>query len=182
MKRLAPLVGITFLLSISLACAPKPLPPPEFTYGKSAIRLQFKADKDLNLYQGASHTLLLCVYQLRDPNAFNQLVGDEDGLYKLLECGSFDPSVTNVKRLIVQPGQEVSFALDRAEGTRYVGLVAGYSIMKKENMIRLLQIPIVIEKKGFIRTTKTQKPGLLDVTIYLGAQGIKQATTQEKKK
>ncbi len=182
MKRLIVPLIIALMFTVYPGCASKPLPPPEFTYGKSAIRLQLKADKELNLYQGSAHTLLICVYQLRDPNAFNQLTGDEDGLYKLLECSNFDPSVTNVKRLIVQPGQEVSFTLDRAEGTRYVGLVAGYSIMKKENMIKLLQIPIVIEKKGFIRTAKVQKPGVLDVIIELGPQGIKQVTTPEKKK
>ncbi len=182
MKKLLAFASLIFLMTLYAGCAPKPLPPPEFTFGKSAIQLQLKAAKDLNMYQGSAHTLLLCVYQLRDPNGFNQLTGDEDGLYKLLECSNFDASVTNVKRLIIQPGQEITFTLDRAEGTRYVGLVAGYSIMKKENMIRLLQIPIVVEKKGFIRTTKTQKPGVLQVTILLGPQGIKQVVEQKKEK
>lgn len=56
------------------ACAAKQLPPPQWTYEKEAIRLHIKADNKLNLDEGEAHTLLLCVYQLSDPNTFNQLM------------------------------------------------------------------------------------------------------------
>jgi len=165
------------------SCAGKPLPPPQYTYGKDAITFHLKADPQLNLFQGSPHTLLICAYQLRDPNGFNQLSGDQDGLYKLLECNPFDGSVTYVKRLIVQPGQDVTFTLDRAEGTKYVGFVAGYSQMTNKNILRLFSVPVVVEKKGLLRITKIQKPGPLTVEILLGPQGIKEvkALGPEKK-
>lgn len=178
------IIGVLFVVGILVAvisCAGKPLPPPQYTYGKGGITLHLKADAQLNLYQGSSHTLLICTYQLRDPNGFNQLSGDEDGLYKLLECGPFDASVTNVKRLIVQPGQNVSFTLDRAEGTKYVGFIAGYSQLAKDKIVRLFKIPIIVEKKGLLRTTKIQKPGPLELEILLGPQGIKQVKSVESK-
>ncbi len=177
MKRLSIGMVITIGLFFIYSCASKPLPPPEYTYGKGAIHLDIKAEPQLNTYEGSPHTLLLCIYQLKDPNAFNQLTGDEDGLYKLLECGSFDPSVTNIKRLIMRPAQATSVQLDRAEGTKYVGLVAGYSLMKKENMIRLFKVPVLIEKKGFISRTKVKKPGPLVLDILLGGQQIKKVVT-----
>jgi predicted component of type VI protein secretion system len=71
------------------ACAAKQLPPPQWTYEKDAIRMHIKADDKLNLDEGEAHTLLLCAYQLSDPNTFNQLSNDQDGLYKLLECSLF---------------------------------------------------------------------------------------------
>lgn len=178
MKRITIGILITAGLFFICSCASKPLPPPQFVYGKGEIQLQLQASPDLNTYEGSAHTLLLCLYQLKDPNAFNQLTGDEDGLYKLLECGPFDPSVTNIKRLIMRPGQTTSVQLDRAEGTKYVGLVAGYSLMKKENMIRLFKIPVLVEKKGFISKTKTQKPGPLVLNILLGGQQIKKVTSK----
>jgi type VI secretion system VasD/TssJ family lipoprotein len=176
MKKLSIGILIVAGLFFICSCASKPLPPPAFVYGKGAIRLQLQATPDLNTYEGSPHTLLLCLYQLRDPNAFNQLTGDEDGLYKLLECGPFDPSVTNIKRVIMRPGQIASIQMDRAEGTKYVGLVAGYSLMKKKNMIRLIDIPVIVEKKGFISRTKIQKPGPLLLDILLGSQQIKGIT------
>ncbi len=180
-KAAAYLLLLTGLL-IFASCASKPLPPPQFTFAKGGITLHLKADPQLNLYQGSSHTLLICIYQLADPNGFNQLAGDEDGLYKLLNCSPFDASVTNVKRLIVQPGQDVSFTLDRAEGTKYIGLIAGYSQLTKDRILRLFKIPIIIEKKGLLRRTKIQKPGPLYLEILLGPQGIKEVKTIGPKK
>ncbi len=165
-----------------VSCASQPLPPPEYTYGKNAVIFHVKADKNLNVYQGTPHTLLLCVYQLSDPNKFNQLLGDEDGLYKLLECQSFGQGVTNVKRFIIQPDQDMTFKLDRAEGTKYVGFVAGYSQINKDTMVRLFSIPVEIEKKGFISRSKIQKPGVLKIDLLLGSQGIEESKLMEKGK
>jgi len=158
------------------ACASQPVPPPsEWRYEKEAVQLHLEADSQLNLYDDNPHTLVLCVYQLRDPNAFNQLTEDEDGLYKLLECESFDSSVVGSKRLIVRPDQHVDTNLDRAEGARYVAIVAGYYLMDKENIVRLYDVPWVIESKGFIRKTKEAKPAPLNIDLVLGAEQIQKS-------
>ncbi|MFZ1985138.1 MAG: type VI secretion system lipoprotein TssJ [Desulfatitalea sp.] len=155
------------------ACATQPLPPTEWSYAKDAVQIHVKADAKLNLDNGVSHTLVLCVYQLRDPNTFNQLSDDPAGIYKLLECSLFDGSVATAKRLIVHPGQDMNVNLDRAEGAKYVAVVAGYYKLQKERMIRLYDIPVVVEEKGVIKRTKTSKPGPLTVTLELGPQQIK---------
>jgi type VI secretion system VasD/TssJ family lipoprotein len=49
-----------------------PAPQADWAYEKDAVRLVFKADRELNLYNGVQHALSVCVYQLKDPNAFNQ--------------------------------------------------------------------------------------------------------------
>ncbi len=160
------------LLSIFLfisSCGPKVIIPPDWKYGKDEIRLRLKSDPQLNLYQGNPHTLVVCMYHLRDPNAFNQLVDEKEGLPKLLECSRFDPSVTNAKRFILHPGKELTESLDRPEGAKYVGLVAGYYNLKKEGVIRFFQIPIVEEKK---RGSIIQKPGVLSIDLYLGPHQI----------
>ena len=108
------------LVLLVWSCAAKQLPPPELEYEEAAIKIHVYADPKLNLSDGKPHTLLVCVYQLKDPNAFNQLAGDQEGLYRLLECGLFDASVVGAKKLIVQPGQNTTFNLDRAQGTAYV--------------------------------------------------------------
>jgi type VI secretion system VasD/TssJ family lipoprotein len=156
------------------SCAPKPsiVLPPEWGYEKGAVRLHMKADPQLNLYSGSPHTLLLCIYSLRDPNAFNQLADEKDGLSKLLECGRFDPSVTNSKRLVVNPGQEMSESLDRAEGAKYVGIVAGYyQLFQKERAVRFYPIPVLQEKKG---NTIVSKPDILKLDLLLGPQEMQE--------
>lgn len=160
------------IISIIYSCASQPLPPPQWEYEKDAVKIHLKADPKLNLEEGTPHTLLVCVYQLKDPNAFNQLSGDNDGIYKLLECKLFDASVATAKRIIARPGQDISLVLDRAEGAKYVAAVAGYYILQKDRMIRLFKIPVVVEKKGFIKRKKTKKPGSMNIELKLGPQQI----------
>ena len=165
-----------FLLLFSIlicSCSSKPaiVLPPDWGYAKDAVRLHLKGDPQLNLYQGSPHTLLLCLYHLRDPNAFNQLIDEKEGLPKLLECSRFDPSVTNVKRFVVQPNGELTESLDRPEGAKYVGIVAGYYSLHKENATRFFPIPVTQEKKG---STITSKAGVLMIDLYLGPQQIQE--------
>jgi type VI secretion system VasD/TssJ family lipoprotein len=167
--------ALSGLVSIFLiwSCASKQLPPPELGYEKDAIKIHLKADAQLNLSDGKPHTLLVCVYQLNDPNTFNQLAGDQEGLYRLLECGLFDASVAAAKKLIVQPGQNNTINLDRSQGARYVAVAAGYYLIERERIVRLHEIPVVIEKKGFIRRTKRKKLDTLEIDLKLGPQQIK---------
>lgn len=135
----------------------------EWKYQKDAIRLHVVSDPNLNLFGGTPHTLLLCMYHLRDPNAFNQALDDKDGLVKLLECSRFDPSVTYAKKVVVQPRQEVTESLDRAEGARYVAIVAGYSQLQKERVTRFYEIPVGAVSKS---------PQTLEIELHLGPQEI----------
>ena len=78
------------------------------------------------MYEQNAHTLALCVYQLKSPNAFNELAKNQDGLVKLMGCSKIGDTVTSVQRLILQPAELRTVTMDRAEGTQYVGIVAGY--------------------------------------------------------
>jgi type VI secretion system VasD/TssJ family lipoprotein len=163
---------LVMVSSMIYACASQPLLPPQWQYEKEAIKLHIKADPKLNLEEGTPHTLYVCVYQLKDPNAFNQLAGDNDGIYNLLECGLFDSAVATSKKLIARPGQDMNFVLDRAEGAKYLAVVAGYFTLRKDRMIRLFDIPVVVEEKGVFNRKRIQKPGLLNIELILGPQQI----------
>jgi type VI secretion system VasD/TssJ family lipoprotein len=158
-------LGLVFLVC---SCASKPLPEPVVEYAKNAVIIYVKADPQLNLYAGTPHTLFVCIYQIKDPNALNQLAGDEDGLCRLLECSLFDASVAAAKKLIIQPGQHETFVLDRAEGTRYVAVVAGYSRIERDRILRLHEIPV----KGFIRRFIGSRFDVLGFELKLGPQQI----------
>jgi type VI secretion system VasD/TssJ family lipoprotein len=154
------------------SCAAQQLPPPESQYEKDAIKINVEAGPQLNFSDGKPHTLLVCVYQLNDPNSFNQLAGDQDGLYRLLECGLFDGSVEGAKRLIVQPSQNATFNLDRSQGARYVAIAAGYYLIERERVVRLYEIPVIIETKGLIRRSKRKKLDNLVIDLKLGSKQI----------
>jgi type VI secretion system VasD/TssJ family lipoprotein len=146
----------------------------EWRYEKDGIRLRLVGDPKLNFFQGSATTLMICVYTLKDPNAFNQMGEEKEGMTKLLECGRFDPSVTGTKRIVIQPGQEVNEAMDRAEGAKYVALVAGYYSLQKEKAVRLIPVPVLLEVKGLIFRDKTHIPAILNIDLYLGPQAIQE--------
>ena len=113
------------------------------TYKKQDLSLLIKADQKLNRFQNNAHTLFLCIYQLKDPNAFNQLAEDRDGISKLLECVRFDGSVANAKRTVVQPGQSMKDTRDRAEGVRFIGVAAGYFGSGKQKVTELAPLSVI---------------------------------------
>lgn len=174
----APTVSPTGSPSATASAPPQaayvPPPPTEWHFEKDGIRLHFRSDPQLNLFQGDSHTLLICLYTLKDPNVFNQLVDEKEGLTKLLECGRFDSSVASSKRWVMQPGQELKETMDRAEGARYVGLVAGYYSLQKEKMVRLYPVPVMEDTKGLLFRTKTSLAAILNLDLYFGALEIQE--------
>lgn len=130
--------------------------PKNEQWREKSVELSIKGDPLLNLYQNSAHALYLCTCQLKDPNAFNQLVDERGGMERLLsECNRFDGSVAYTKRYVVQPGQTLTDKQDHAEGARFLGIVAGYYSMRKDHVVRLFPI------------SKT-----LNMTIELGPRGI----------
>ncbi len=156
---------LAFILPLVCSCASRT--PPRWEYEQDAITLHLNADEKLNFKDGTSHTLSVCVYQLKDPNTFHQLSDDPDGIYQLLDCSIFDASVAVTKRLIVHPGQELNETLDRAEGAKYIAIVAGYYTIDKNMIVRFYKIPT--QKVGVSRKSVPKK---MDINLVLGPQQI----------
>ncbi len=163
-----------FLLApFIFSCASAPVEPVKWGYEKDAIELHLKADKQLNYKDKKAHALVICVYQLISPNAFDQLSGSRNGLSSLLECSVFDPAGVAVsKQIFVSPGKDMDIKLDRAEGAKYVALVAGYYAIDKDKITRLYQIPEVTERSGFLWLNKTTRPDKLLISLILGSKQI----------
>ncbi len=159
------------ILCFLFSCASTP-PPPNWVFQREAIALHLKSDPQLNLKDGAPHTLLVCVYQLQNPIPFDRLASDTAGLYRLLECELFDPSVATSNRLFVHPGQDQHRAFDRAEGARHIAIVAGYYTIEKERIVKLIDIPVAIRRSGFLWLKKRQEPQPVEIEIVLGQKQI----------
>ncbi len=149
------------------------IPPPNWSFQEKAINISIKASPQLNMFQGLPHTLVMCVYQLQDPNGFNLYIQDQKGLTDLLRCNRFDTSVLGFKRIVVQPGASQKLQMDRAENARYIGIVAGYYSLYARGAARLYEVPVIIEEKGIFAKEKRKVPGILNINLYLGPYGIK---------
>lgn len=164
---LATLLCFLVLLSACGSKVPPPPPTPQWVFEQDAITMRLKSSNTLNLNEGTPHTLMIGLYQLRNKSMFNQLASNTDGIYQLLDCKAFDSSVTSVERLFVHPGQDLTIVMDRLAGTKHVGLVAGYFILQKERMVRIIDIPVLIAKNR-----KSAKVDKMQVVVNLGSEQI----------
>lgn len=113
--------------------------------GPGRIELLITADPQLNQFQRTPHALLLCLYQLKDPNGFQQLAQDQAGAPRLMECTRFDETVVNAGQVVVQPGQELRQTRNRGEGTRYLGIATGYYSLGRK---RVTELSLISTKSG----------------------------------
>jgi type VI secretion system VasD/TssJ family lipoprotein len=163
---------VCFLLCAFLcSCASGPTDQQKWGYEKDAVVLKITADKKLNIMDKKAHALVLFVYQLTSPNAFNQLADSRAGRAKLLDDSTaFDPaSVVMSKQVVVNPGKDMTVTLDRAEGAKYVALAAGYfATMDKDKITRIYQVPEV--SRGVF--SSGTKPGKLEINLVLAPTRI----------
>jgi hypothetical protein len=166
-NRTVSLVAAVFFIAALASCGlfKSSRRPADAPYIKGGINFHLRGDQNLNLYQKSPHALVLCAYQLRGVSAFNQMAEEKDGLNKLLECGRFDPSVTYAKKLIVQPGQDIYEAMEKADDSKYVALIAGFYNFQKRQAIKVITLPM----KGI---PLFRRPGGMDIKLYLSAQTI----------
>ncbi len=177
-------LGAAFFLSLA-ACggatsAARPesrqnAPSPElvqWTYQPNGLTLNLTAEADLNPFEGFTHNLLLCVYQLSDPTLFEALSASEGGIEKLLTCASLDPGMVEAQRHFVSPGESTHLVLARAAGARYVGLVAGYNDLQPGKATALHPFPVTAHRHGWWPWSKAYAPGTLTLQILLNANSI----------
>jgi type VI secretion system VasD/TssJ family lipoprotein len=164
---------------LPMGCGGKDTPTPDaqldWSFEPGAIRIRVKADEQLNLYRNEAHTLALCLYQLATPDAFKDKVRTVNGVTNLLDCQRFDPSVVTAKRIIVQPGEDRTIFMDRAEKVRHLGLAAGYFELDPAAATRLYPVPIEERDEGFLFSDIVRTPGKLFVNLFLGPREIQTA-------
>ncbi len=174
------------ILFIALSCSsklkwrpPEPdetYPTPRMHYVEDAIQIHVKADEQVNRFGDLPHALHICVYQLRDPNLFNRLIEQEETFSELLgeKCGLADASVATSKPVTLLPGADETILMDRGEGARYLGIVAGYYSLDKDGSVRLFDIPVVVAKKstGCLKSSLVSKLDALNIDVTFGPTEI----------
>jgi len=137
-----------------------------FMRTENGINLHLKCDEKLNWHYEKPHALVLCAYQLKDLNGFRQTLEENNGMAKLMECRRYDSSVNYVKRIVAQPGKEISVTMDVFEGTRNVTVIAGYYHFKEHQAVRSFELPL----KGVF----SRKPSGMEINLYLRSNDIQE--------
>jgi type VI secretion system VasD/TssJ family lipoprotein len=185
MRKVLILAALAALALASGCGGGKSAPPSQYTnpssspqtmnwaFAPKALEFTFISDPFLNEYEGAAHTLSVCVYQLQNPTAFQQLAATAPGISKLLECTAFDQSVVSAQRVIVQPGRNEVLTVDRNEKAKFVAIACGYYDLNLGAATRVYEIPVSSDTSGWLWWKETTyQPGKLSKKILLGKTGV----------
>ncbi len=154
----------------------------KFVAAPGALAIRFTAMANLNAFDGIPHALVLIIYQLSDRTYFDQLANNPDGIRSLLAMQATDPSVKSARQMFIQPGASNIMSMDRAEGGRYVALVAGYDRPDPAAAVFVAAYPIgrYAKKNGPLKkSTEMFYPMPLNLQVNLGPNGMNVSQTGE---
>jgi len=146
-------------------------------YAKEGILLELAADINLNFFSNQSHTLALGIWQFDDEKVFIKLINDKAELIKALATGNLPKGVLQLDRYVIQPDTKILLKTDRAQGSKYVGILAGYYSFTPSGAARYFRIPLNIQTSGLISKDYTAEPAVLALRFLLGTQSIVNAET-----
>jgi len=159
------------LLFVGCSSSPKPIDGSDEQFSQKAISIKYSSSKELNMYNNEPHVIALVVYALNNINNFNTLKKDKAGIIKLLEARKFDKSVMSVNKFFISPNETKELLLDRATGTVWIAVVAGYYDMQPSQSTLQYKIPDYNAWK-FYESKKKQK--FLTIKLYFDKSFIEQ--------
>jgi type VI secretion system VasD/TssJ family lipoprotein len=147
----------------------------EWSYAKEGIWLQLASDDQLNNYENESHTLVMGVYQLSETQSFYKLLADRPQISNDLLTGQTGKQVIQFDRYVLTPGKATVLKLDRAQGAKFIGMIAGYYDFNAVNAARLFRVPVNMQSEGMLSTTYKAEPAVLALRLIFGSTGINNA-------
>lgn len=131
----------------------------QYLFQPGAIEIGLVAATNLNTTGSVPAALTICLYQLSDTKWFKANTNSPQGLRQLLDCQGSEagqtpqPEVILAARYLIQPGETRDLSLDRLGGTKFLGVVGGFSSLPSANATGLLVIPVHENKKLIFSNT-----------------------------
>ncbi len=161
-------------------------------YEERAIIIEINAPSDLNARSGRPHALSLGVFQLSDPNTFSGLAATQQGSVELLRKGRIDETVSDFRRVTVQPGEKKTIVLSRAAKAKFIGIISGYFELNPNQDVNLFDVPVVANSRGvvdkalsltgLIADEAEASPAPIHLRVDLGRAGTKQVIIDDSGK
>ena len=106
------------LILFFIGCSQK---EPVAVYEPESIKIIYTSSKNLNIYDGESHPVVLMVYQMNEIQKFDSLTKNVNGIDKLLKNTIEDPSIVSVNKYIVNPNENQEIGVFLLLGTSGIG-------------------------------------------------------------
>lgn len=132
------------------------------------LRMDIHASKNLNVVSGTPYALTIAVIQSNNPKAALKLANSAAELDQLLTgVPATDPAILSVDRFVVQPGAIDTLVLARRQEAQVVLVYAGYYNSPVTQRVRMLEVPIFVDKSGVFVTTYAASPAVMNLSLVL---------------
>ncbi|BDY37302.1 TPA: type VI secretion lipoprotein TssJ [Escherichia coli] len=142
-------------------------------FAAGALTFQISSDTDLNSLNGVSNSCSLLFLQASDKKTLQEIMYNPVLIKQFfIGVGKAD-GILKIDKYIAMPGQDITLHLDRSEGAKYVGIIAGYYPFPGKQHMLLLDIPVDVTEQGWWKKSLHTSLSPLFKKISMGKESIK---------
>lgn len=151
---------------------------------EKVLRIRIVSSALLNEYVSLPHAITVGIFQATKPDALVKEVTTQSGIRRMLLLEKLDESIVQYDVQTLQPRSSLRLDVSRADGARYLVVVAGYQSLVSTEVVRIVQWPLVRYTRSILNPinwfTDEPKPfpAKLDVLVRLGDTKIQDFVVQ----
>lgn len=175
-----PLIAIVLAFFIT-SCSPK-LSEQDITqavsnvdapFGAGLLTFQISSDTNLNSLNNISNSCTLLFLQTSDKKSLQDLMYNPVLIKQFFSGVGKADGILKIDKYIAMPGQDITLHIDRSEGAKYVGIIAGYYPFPGKQHMIILDIPVDVVEDGWWNKSLHASLSPLFKKIFLGKESIK---------
>ena len=118
-------------------------------FGAGMLTFQISPDTQLNSLNEISNSCALLFLQSSGKKTLQDLMNNPALIKQFFSGSGKADGILKVDKYIAMPGQEITLHIDRSEGAKYVGVIAGYYPFPGKQHMLLLDIPVDVVEEGW---------------------------------
>ncbi|MXE06284.1 type VI secretion lipoprotein TssJ [Escherichia coli] len=142
-------------------------------FGAGLLTFQISSDTSLNSLNNISNSCALLFLQASDKKSLQDLMNNPLLIKQFFSGVGKADGILKVDKYIAMPGQNITLHIDRSEGAKYVGVIAGYYPFPGKQHMMLLDIPVDVVEDGWWNKSLHTSLSPLFKKIFLGKESIK---------
>lgn len=142
-------------------------------FGAGMLTFHISPDRELNSLNEISNSCALLFLQASSKQALQDLMNNPVLIKHFFSGAGKADGILKIDKYIAMPGQEITLHIDRSEGAKYVGIIAGYYPFPGKQHMLLLDIPVDVVEDGLLNKSLHASMSPLFKKIYLGKESIK---------
>ncbi|EIU5772674.1 TPA: type VI secretion lipoprotein TssJ [Salmonella enterica] len=141
-------------------------------FGAGLLTFQISPDAQLNSLNELSNSCALLFLQASGKKTLQDLMNNPVLIKQFFSGGGKADGILKVDKYIAMPGQEITLHIDRSEGAKYVGIIAGYYPFPGKQHMLLLDIPVDVVEEGWWNKSIHTSLSPLFKKISMGKESI----------